>query len=322
MDIARTHLEGGNFYIANRAFRRKDELVDSGVIDHEKVSELIKVRIDLGEKVEEEGGFLTRMELVMVADVDGKDLWLPRLYQVDSQSRMVEKRGTKGGMTLKEKTRLQDCLSRYNLPMILATHLTFNRPEYDLSKLDELRSLEKPMVAYGLIGKPGDRKSATLAASAFKYGTFVANFDGFSEMSFERYLKALEDSGMNKDCKVEEIMEVILECRQKRKAEPRTGYLRNGRQVLDDLVTQIEERLEAGKMVDTLIACDMPGVVVGRKAGVSEVFCNAVEGVATIPAEMPFEDLPPVFLVEKDIRYRIGLDYWRLFEEFVRKLEI
>ncbi|MBU1200252.1 hypothetical protein KJ953_01805 [Patescibacteria group bacterium] len=217
-----------------------------------------------------------------------------------------------------EKQRLLKCLTELNLPIILAIHLAFNRPDYDLDKLESLKTIDESIVACGLIGKPGDGKSATLAASAFKYGTFVANFDGYSKVNFNRYLETLGNSGLSKNCTVDEMMKVILELRESKKEKPETkGYFKSGGQVLDDLVFEIENRLKHKEKVDNLIACDMPGVLPDREADVFHVFCNAFEVTADIPDWISFADLPPSFLSERRVRYKAGLECKELFRSFL-----
>ncbi len=209
------------------------------------------------------------VDILTAPDADGRLIHIPRVYGKDDFLALgIEETGIENGqLSEDQRQRLVYCIEVLKLPPLLATYLTFEAGDRDLSKYDGegLEDAEIPALV-AICGQPHMGKSTLTALIALKEGCPVVNMALFDEAGAEEYLSKMIERGVRAE-DLAKCLEVVEECRQESNGKERR------------LVT-VRERLERmlkifeGGNRPEVTFLDMPGMSDNRILHIADLVAH------------------------------------------------
>lgn len=244
-------------------------------------------------------------------DIDGKGVTLPfvQFERAGGPQRSIKTDPEK----IKNTGRL--CME-YGLPLVLATRIVFDRPDFDLQKLETLKRCD-PIVLIGVGGEPGVAKSSLVAALAERYGHLASvwNFDLFSRIGLPEYRQTIR--GLDSNSKIYEAI----------KRERNDGrFVDKKKKIgLGERLDQMIDEICDGSLRKKVVFCDLPGMNNNnsRKIDVYDVFYQSLDALVTPPSgriASDFSDLVNAIVLEAlEVHYPSALSYRSVYTDLLVK---
>jgi len=235
-----------------------------------------------------------QLDILGFRDTDGSTTYIDRYYEANEDQIIpwFERNGQihPREFTYDQMDRFSRCLFQYKLPSIVATHLTFNRPDFDLNLLGNPGDKDTPILI-GLYGESGAGKSTFAAVMAFKEKVPVVSFDPFSaSVPSQDILQSLQESGLTPESDIKDICDSIIE-------QPRSPNLSSKKNFSDALDRLTEVFLNGNR--PEFIFIDFPGIDPSSPNRVFDIF--DIAAFYTIPSIFVSRDKQkPLFQAIKD----------------------